>query len=214
MSLPTTFASLTTATGALLDGNFAALGALTPIPCGVAGTNVLTLSPAPNTPTVVSYADYGQFVTVAVSTNTGAVTAGVGSLASLGVYKDTTSGPAALVSNDVVAGNVVALVYDAALAAGAGGFHLVTLAQRPTTGTGSTVLDTGATLTGATVSGAFRTTNNYTVATLPAAGAGIKGLRAYVTDASVATASVGAAVVGGGANTMPVWCNGAAWAYG
>ena len=43
MSLPTTFAALTTATGQQLDNNFSALGALTPIPCSVSGTNAITI---------------------------------------------------------------------------------------------------------------------------------------------------------------------------
>jgi hypothetical protein len=54
------------------------------------------------------------------------------------------------------------------------------------------------------------------VAGLPAAAAGLKGYRGYVTDASVAYASanVGATVVGGGANTAPVFCNGTNWVIG
>ena len=55
-----------------------------------------------------------------------------------------------------------------------------------------------------------------TVAQLPAAAAGFKGYRAYVTDASVAYASanVGSTVAGGGANCVPVFCTGTAWVIG
>lgn len=49
-----------------------------------------------------------------------------------------------------------------------------------------------------------------TVAQLPAAAAGLKGFRAWVGDASVAytSANVGSTVAGGGANAVPVFCNG------
>ena len=214
MPLPTLFAALTAATGEELDANFAALGALTPIPCAVSGTNALVLTPASSAPTVSGYANYGAFIGIASAANTGSVTVAVGALPVLGAYKDTSAGPAALVAGDIETGNVIQFIYDTALAGGAGGFHLATPSPHATTGSGAQVLATGPTLTAVTASGAFQTTNSYTVATLPAAGAGTKGLRAYVTDASVATASVGTAVVGGGTNTMPVWCNGAAWAYG
>jgi hypothetical protein len=51
-----------------------------------------------------------------------------------------------------------------------------------------------------------------TVAALPAAAATIVGSRAYVTDANAPV--FGAAVAGGGAVTIPVFCNGAAWIVG
>lgn len=49
-------------------------------------------------------------------------------------------------------------------------------------------------------------TLGYTVATLPA---GTIGMRAYVTDATAPTYN--AALVGGGAVTVPVFYNGVAW---
>lgn len=57
--------------------------------------------------------------------------------------------------------------------------------------------------------------NAATVASLPAA-AGLAGHRGYVTDASVAYtgANIGSTVVGGGANTVPVFCNGTQWVIG
>jgi hypothetical protein len=51
---------------------------------------------------------------------------------------------------------------------------------------------------------------------LPAAVAGLKGVRGYVTDASLAYtgANIGSTVVGGGANCVPVFCTGTAWVIG
>lgn len=52
----------------------------------------------------------------------------------------------------------------------------------------------------------------YTVAGLPAAAVGLKGARAYVTDATAPTFL--GALTGGGAIVTPVFCNGAAWVAG
>jgi hypothetical protein len=57
MALPTAFSNNTAPTGPELDGNFAAVGALTVIPCTVAGTNTLVLTPNANTPTINAYAN-------------------------------------------------------------------------------------------------------------------------------------------------------------
>lgn len=124
MSLPTSFASLTQGTGQQLDDNFAALGAITPIPGVLAGTNSLTLTPQTDTPAVGAYQTGNVFVGVAAGTNTGAVTLAVGSLGALSVYKDTSAGPAVLSAGEIFIGNAYGFVYDAALNAGAGGFHL------------------------------------------------------------------------------------------
>jgi hypothetical protein len=55
--------------------------------------------------------------------------------------------------------------------------------------------------------------SGYTVATLPAASAALKGARAFVTDASVAAPTFMSAATGGGNNTVPVFCTGTAWVY-
>jgi hypothetical protein len=239
MTLPTIFATLSNATGAELDANFAALGAIAPIPGAVTGTNALVLTPAVNTPSITSLTGGQLFVGTIVAANTGSATLAVGSLSALTIYKDTTAGPVLLTGGEMAAGNIGIWVYDASLSSGAGGFHFAsvppsvaksgsassgqiaqwtganTVAGLATTGTGNAVLATGPTITGAAITATtLQTTTAYTVATLPAAVAGLRGSRAYVTDASLSTASVGAALAGGGANVMPVFCNGAAWVYG
>jgi hypothetical protein len=58
-------------------------------------------------------------------------------------------------------------------------------------------------------------TTTLTVATLPTAATAGAGARAYVSDATLpAAGNYGGAVVGGGANGVPVWTNGAAWFIG
>ncbi|MDR3487102.1 MAG: hypothetical protein P4M05_19620 [Bradyrhizobium sp.] len=52
----------------------------------------------------------------------------------------------------------------------------------------------------------------FTVATLPAATAALKGARAFVSDASSPT--WGGALTGGSSTFCPVFCNGSAWRAG
>lgn len=128
MSLPVTFGPLSAATMAQLDQNFAAVGALGVIPCTVSGTNTLTFTPAANTPTISAYADFLRITGVITVSNSGAVTARVGALASLNVYVDTLTGPVALsAASTLIANNAVTLSYDSALNGGAGGWHLVSM---------------------------------------------------------------------------------------
>lgn len=63
---------------------------------------------------------------------------------------------------------------------------------------------------------AVRAGGKVTVSQLPAASAALAGHRFVVTDGSVAYASanVGATVAGGGANVVPVFCNGTNWVIG
>lgn len=50
---------------------------------------------------------------------------------------------------------------------------------------------------------------------LPAPSAAIQGARATVTDSNqTLTAGIGATVAGGGANVVPVFCNGTNWVIG
>lgn len=123
MTLPTIFGPLTGQIPlADLDGNFAALGAVSTIPCGVTGTNTLSLAPLANTPSVPAYANYMAFSGIAAANNTGPVTAGVGGLQSLQIFKDTPAGPTALTGGEIINGNLITLTYDASLP----GFHLET----------------------------------------------------------------------------------------
>ena len=67
---------------------------------------------------------------------------------------------------------------------------------------------------GSTVIGAFHTVGVSTVAALPAA-AGAARAQIFVSDSSVAAAgNFGAIVVGGGANIVPVFCDGTNWRIG
>ena len=127
MPLPTVFAAQVVSTGKQLDDNFAALGFISVIPCTIAGTNALTLSPISSAPSVPSYANFMMFGGVATATNTGATTATVGALGTLGVFKGTTGGPTALAAGNITAGNFIILVYNSFLAAGLGGFQLVSV---------------------------------------------------------------------------------------
>lgn len=130
MTLPASFANNTTPTGQQLEDNFAALGALTPIPCVVAGTNTVTLTPEANTPAVSAYANYGQFTGIAAATNTGPVTVAGGSLGALAVYKDTIGGPKPLTGGEIIINCPLLLMYDSTLNSSAGGFHLMSVPSR------------------------------------------------------------------------------------
>lgn len=155
MALPNLFFNVTQATGAQLDANFAALGALTPIPCTVSGTNTLVLTTAANTPSVTAYSNYMQFTAVAGNTNTGAATGKVGSLAQLPIYKNSVGGPIALTGGEIVANVPFILLYDSALGGGTGGFHLL----------GAAVIAPS----GGTVSGPIVGTGSLATITYPAA---------------------------------------------
>lgn len=128
MALPFAFTGNTAPTGEQLDADLNALGALVPIPCAVSGTNAISLTPEANTPTP-AYAPYSQFSGIASATNESLVTAQVGSLAALAVYKDTIVGPVPLSGREIVLNTKLLLMYDPALNAGSGGFHLISPAS-------------------------------------------------------------------------------------
>ncbi len=149
MALPWIFANEATIASVQWDDNYAALGALTPIPCSVAGTNALALTPLTNTPTIAAYENYGIYTGIVQADNTTAVTAAVGGLAALNVYKDTGAGPVALTAADLKTGNAFSLLYDSSLNTGAGGFHLTSAG--PSAGSGTFLPLAGGTLTGSLV---------------------------------------------------------------
>src|SRR5216684_3542290 len=114
-----------------LDNNFTTFGALVPIPCGIAGTNTLTLTQNTvglvPTPTISGYSTDMLFNGIAAGTNTGPVQATVGAAGLLNVYKDTRAGPVLLTGNEIIIGNAISLLYDGALNSDAGGFHLISV---------------------------------------------------------------------------------------
>lgn len=146
MPLPFEFADVTAATGQDLDDDFSAVGKLGTLPCTITGTNTLALTLNADTPTIPAYTNYIRFSGIAAGDNSGASTAQVGSLGALNVYKDTSAGPVALTGGEIQAGNAIELIYDAALAGGAGGFHLNT--STVTSGGTVTSVASGSGLTG------------------------------------------------------------------
>lgn len=145
MALPNLFHALSTATGLMLDQNFSAVGDFLPIACSTVGaTNTLVLTPLVNAPIRTAYLNYQQFTGIANGANTTAVNASAAGLAVLPVYKDSPTGPVALTGNEFRAGNAFTLMYDLALNAGGGGFHL----QATQAGAGSYLPLAGGTLTG------------------------------------------------------------------
>lgn len=98
---------------------------------------------------------------------------------------------------------------------GAGGSYIVQTAPAGSTGTALNAPVTALTINSAglaTLAFPPRLSTGYTVTTLPAAG--IAGRYAYVTDQLTTCAAAGAALVGGGAVTCPVFDNGTTWVGG
>jgi hypothetical protein len=126
----TLFASNTAPTGKELDDNFTSYTTLGMIPCAVAGTNTLTLTPfngsAAATPAITAYQNYLSFSGVVAISNSGATTIQVGSLAALPCYKDTALGPTALSGGELIANCAFTALYDSTLNSGNGGFHVTT----------------------------------------------------------------------------------------
>lgn len=120
----TLLAAVTEATGAQLDENWSLVSAQAPIPCTASGTNTIVLTQKSDVYAVTAYTNNMQFSAVAVASNNGAVTARLGSLDALNVYKDSSVGPVALVGGEIIIGCAFTLMYDAALNSGNGGFHL------------------------------------------------------------------------------------------
>ncbi|MDE2105457.1 MAG: hypothetical protein KGL39_49980, partial [Patescibacteria group bacterium] len=122
----TIFGTLSQWEGSQFDNNFVQAAAMANLPCTIAGSNILTLTNQVTGLSLSAYANYMTFYGIAVSNNTGSVTAAVGSLSVLNVYKDSTSGPVALTGGEIVANNGIWLTYDSTLNSGSGGFHLMT----------------------------------------------------------------------------------------
>lgn len=124
MPLPNSpFAPQTTPTMAELDQTFAAVAALGIVPCTAAGTNLITLSPAANTPSISAYANFLQFSFVAVNTSNGSVTLQVGSLPALPVYA--ADGTTQLGNKSIQATDFYVVAFNQALNGGNGGWTVV-----------------------------------------------------------------------------------------
>lgn len=139
----TLFAAVTGATGQQLDDNLTAVSNQAPIPCTVSGTNALTLTQEADTYTVTAYGNNMQLSGVAAGSNSTAMTARLGSLAALNVYKDSGSGPVVLVGGELIAGNAFTLFYDATLNSGAGGWHLFSSTGLSTTAINPSTIQLG-----------------------------------------------------------------------
>lgn len=188
MSLPNSFSNNTTPTGPQLDANFAAVGALTVIPCTVAGTNSLTLTPEADSPAIAAYSNYLRVSGVFGAANNAQMNVQLGSLTSLPVYVDTPAGPAITTGGEGVANTAFSMMYNSALNNGNGGWHLFT--------TPLSLARAGGTITGALVvqglfSGSIGSiTNAMTVGTLVAQQGTVSGIE------RAATISTPALVVG------------------
>lgn len=139
----TLFAAVTSATGQQLDDNLLAVSNQAPIPCTVSGTNDLTLTQEANTYTVAAYGNNMQLSGVAAGSNSTAMTARLGSLPALNVYKDSGSGPIALTGGELIIGNAFTLFYDPTLNTGAGGWHLFSSTGLSTTAINPSTIQLG-----------------------------------------------------------------------
>lgn len=125
MTLPTTFNTVSSpATGAELDANFNAVGALTTVQCVAAGANTIVLTPVPGYPAVTAYGlPYPvRFGFVAAGGSTTSVTAQIGSLAALPLYL--TNGTSQAGNGSLLSGIYYEIAYVASYNTGAGGFVL------------------------------------------------------------------------------------------
>lgn len=90
------------------------------VPCVISGTNILTLTPTLATVGGTTLANYMTFAGVIANTSTGAVTAILGTLPAIKVFKS--NGAAQAGAGDLVATSLYLFTYNSALDAAAGGF--------------------------------------------------------------------------------------------
>jgi hypothetical protein len=123
MPLPVTFAQLPEGDNpaSLLDNQFAAVAALTVIPCQCTGTNQLALTVFLDGPTVPAYTDLSPvFAFMTPNTNTGNVTINVESLGEYPAFKN--NGNDLIENGDLIAGCAYQCFYLSFLNSGGGGF--------------------------------------------------------------------------------------------
>ena len=94
------------------------------IDSGVANGYVLTPNPA-----IPNYSNPFIVWFIPNASNTTTSTANVSGKGALIIFKDTTTGPAALSGGEIIAANWAGLAFDPALNTGAGGFHLLNPVQ-------------------------------------------------------------------------------------
>jgi len=92
------------------------------VPCQCSGTNALTLTPILNEVGGDNVGNYMAWSFVAANNSTGLVTANIGTIGSLNVYKD--GGVNQAGAGDIIANRLYVLVYNSALNAGTGGYVL------------------------------------------------------------------------------------------
>lgn len=112
-----------------LDQNFDAVFLLTPVPCAIAGTNVLTFTQNAASQAasgvIAAYANGLQICGVVAQTNSGSATAALGTLPALNIYKPSSTGPHLLTGGDMIQNNAITLRYDSTLDGGTGGWQLI-----------------------------------------------------------------------------------------
>jgi hypothetical protein len=145
MALPRIFASLPAGNtpASYLDDDFAALGAISLIPCSASGLNSYTLVPFTGAPALTAYNQLQGYSFVCPATSTSGVSINVqgasGLLGSFAAYKATTSGPATVGSGDLLLSEMYIAFYDVALNGGSGGFHAFNIATAGGGGGNATV---------------------------------------------------------------------------
>lgn len=166
----------------LWDQSLADMGLLGTIPCVASGTNAVVLTPvtAVFPPNVTAYQGNIQFSFVPVATSTGAVTARVGALSVLTVYRNDGTQAGA---GDLVQNQVALIAYNSTL----GGFQLVNQSKQAAGGSGLVqVTGASATITAGTPAVAIvRTAPVTTSLTLPAVSAQADKLQIFDWSSSV-----------------------------
>ena len=122
-AVPNIFGALTTPSLPNLDSDFTAVTPNVVLACNAAGTNALTLTPLAGTLSQTAYSDKELFSFIALNTSTASVTAQIGALGSINLYK--AGGITQAGSGDIVASQYYIIAYQASLNASAGGFVIV-----------------------------------------------------------------------------------------
>lgn len=137
MALPVTFANLSPPQQqSIFDTMFAAVSAMSVIPCNAAGVNILSLTPMANAASLIAYGNLQLFSFIAPGTTTAAVRAAFMSLPQLTVYG--LDGVTQIGPSGIIGGSPYMLMFNKLLNLGAGGFYLLNFGtgQGPPPGAG------------------------------------------------------------------------------